>query len=330
MEIWMQRGNMFRTAALCLAAAVSWPAPAAAQEGRAWLESQGLEAGEGKSFEDFEAVVARAKGAPKPEERVVVFQKGKVAWQSAAKDAPAGSRWTVHSLGRDLDGDKSPDMHVSSQSPQSGCCTTHYVYRLKPQVRRVAAYDAGHVAGGDFVEIPGRRAPVMISADDAYAAAFAPHATSYFPVVVLEVAGGRMRMVRELMQSKLPGQPPPVCEHPTATANPWLKERCGEYVTSRRNARANNIKQRLVAIKAERSVDKLKWEDYYGSGILAAITAELNRYAYTGHGGAGLRWLETIWPGNDAIKLKMLQTLRETQAKSRFAADLKAIASDYK
>jgi hypothetical protein len=318
------------TAFAALVAGTYLAAPASAQDAKAWLDAQGLEAAEVKSFEDFEAVVARTKGASRPDDRVVVLRQGKPAWQSTPKDSEAGSRWTVHSIGRDLDGDGAPDMHVSAQTSGSGCCTTHHIYRLKPAVRRIASLPAGHVAGGDFVSVPGRRAPVMISADDAYAAAFAPHASSYFPVVVLEISGGRFRFARDLMQSKLPGQPPPICEHTSATANPWLKERCGEYVTSRRNARANNIKSRLSAIKAERSADKLKWEDYYGSGVLAAVSAEINRYAYTGHGGAGIRWLETIWPGNDAIKMRMLATLRETQAKSAFAPELKALASDYK
>ena len=46
------------------------------------------------------------------------------------------------------------------------------------------------------------------------------------------------------------------------------------------------------------------------------------------HGDA--RALETVWPGNDAVKVKFVQTLRQTQAKSAFAPDLQALASDYK
>ena len=33
-----------------------------------------------------------------------------------------------------------------------------------------------------------------------------------------------------------------------------------------------------------------------------------------------------MWPGNDAVKVKFVNTLRQTQAKSVFAEDLKAIA----
>jgi hypothetical protein len=54
----------------------------------------------------------------------------------------------------------------------------------------------------------------------------------------------------------------------------------------------------------------------------------MNRYAYTGHGNAGLTWLETVWPGNDQIKVRFLQTLRQTQSKSQFAEDLKRLALD--
>jgi hypothetical protein len=64
--------------------------------------------------------------------------------------------------------------------------------------------------------------------------------------------------------------------------------------------------------------------------VLAAVSAEMNRYAYTGHGAAGMNWLETVWPGNDAVKLKFVSTLRQTQAKSVFAEDIKALASDYR
>ena len=62
--------------------------------------------------------------------------------------------------------------------------------------------------------------------------------------------------------------------------------------------------------------------------MLASVSAEMNRYAYTGHGSAGYNWLETIWPGNDAVKVKFIQTLRQVQGKSAFAEDLKAIATN--
>ena len=58
----------------------------------------------------------------------------------------------------------------------------------------------------------------------------------------------------------------------------------------------------------------------------AAVSAEMNRYTYTGHGDAGYNWPETVWPGNDAIKVKLVGTLRQTQAKSAFAEDLKRLA----
>jgi hypothetical protein len=168
----------------------------------------------------------------------------------------------------------------------------------------------------------------MISADDSSANAFAPYANSYFPMMVLEIGPkGRLQFARDLMQSRLPGQPPPVCTLPAATANLWLKERCGEYTTSRRQERTSQIKTRLAGIKSGRSADKLKWEDYFENGVLAAVSAEMNRYTYTGHGNAAFNWLETVWPGNDSIKVKFINTLRQTQAKSAFAEDLKALAS---
>lgn len=313
-----------------LVAAIAVVNPAFAQDSKAWLEAQNLGAKSSKGYEEFEVLVAFTKGTP-ADERVVVFKQGKPMWQSNPKETDPGSRWTVHSIGRDLDGNGQPDVHFSSHTGGANCCTTHHVYQLKPQVKRLVAYSAGSMGGGDFIEVPGRKSAIMVSADDSPANAFAPYANSYFPLVILEVGPkGRLQFARDLMQSKLPGQPPPVCTQPPATSNPWLKERCAEYSTSRRHARTNEIKQRLSSIKSQRSADKLKWEDYFENGVLAAVSAEINRYTYTGHGGAAGNWLEMVWPGNDAVKSKFITTLRQTQAKSVFAEDLKGLASDYR
>jgi hypothetical protein len=317
---------------LAALAAFALAGAANAQDSKAWLEAQGLESTEAKEYQDFEAVIAHVKGATDPkamEERVVLFNKGKLAWQSGPKDVDQGSRWKIWSLGRDLDGDSQPDLHVSAFSGGANCCTVHFVYRIKPRVTRLAAYSAGSMGGGDFIQVPDRKTPIMISADDSSAYAFAPYASSYFPMVILEIGKqGRLEFAFDLMQSKLPGQPPPVCSLPAATANLWLKERCGEYTGTRRLARTAEIKSKLQSIKSGRSVEKLEWQDYFGNGVLAAVSAEMNRYAYTGHGNAGLTWLETVWPGNDEIKVRFLNTLRQTQSKSQFAADLKRLALD--
>jgi hypothetical protein len=321
-----------RCVAFIFALALSLPADA--QDSKAWLEAQNLDAVDTKSHEEIEVVVARNKGAKDAADggdRVVVLRQGKPLWQSNPKETDPGSRWTLHSVGKDLDGDGTPDAHFSSHNGGAQCCTTHHVLRIKPQVRRLAAYSAGSVGGGEFQEIAGRKTPVMISADDSSANAFAPYANSYFPVMILEVGKrGRLQFAKDLMQSRLPGQPPPVCASPMAAANPWLRERCQEYTAVRRNERTRQIKARLESIKAGRSADKLKWEDYFENGVLAAVSAEMNRYTYTGHGNAGMLWLETVWPGNDAVKVKFVNTLRHTQAKSAFADDLRGLAADYR
>src|SRR5690349_1208309 len=300
-----------------LAIALLAALPCAAQDAKTWLEKENLEALETKTVEDLEIMIARNKGAKNPkdgEDRVVVFgPKGKQPlWQSNPKETDPGSKWTLHSVGKDLNGDGKPDMHFSSHSGGPQCCTTHHVLALKPQVKRLAAYSAGSVGGGEFIEVAGRKSPVMISADDSSANAFAPYANSYFPVMILEVGSkGRLQFARDMMQSKLPGQPPPICATPTAAANPWLKERCGEYSGARRNERTKQIKGRLDQIKASRSAANLKWEDYFENGVLAAVSAEMNRFTYTGHGNAAFNWLENVWPGNDAVKVKFIQTLRQ-------------------
>jgi hypothetical protein len=303
---------------------------ACAQDTKAWLQAQGLDSVDIKSYQEFDAVVARiagSKDAASGQERVVILKQGKPVWQSNPRETEPGSAWTLRSIGRDLDGDGTPDVHFSSFSGGANCCTTHHVVRLKPQVKRVAVYSAGAVGGSDFIELAGHKEPVMISADDSYANAFAPYANSYFPALILEVGTkGRMELAQDLMQARLPGQPPPVCALPLAATQLWLKERCAEYQTSRRNARTADIKAKLAALKSGRTADRLKWEDYYESGVLAAVSAEMNRYTYTGHGNAGMLWLETVWPGNDAVKVRFVTTLRQTQSRSPFAEDLKALA----
>ena len=303
-----------------------------AQDIQAWLESQGLEATDTKSYEEFEAVVAHVKGAADAvaaQERVIIFKQGKPVWQTNAKETDPGSRWTLHTMGRDLDGDGRPDIHFSSFTGGTNCCTTHHIYELKPRFKRLAVYSAGAVGGGEFIDVPGRKTPIMISADDSSANAFAPYANSYFPAIILEVGErGRLKFATDLMQSRLPGQPPPVCALPLAATNLWLKERCAEYTGARRLARTAEIKAKLAAIKSGRESERLGWDDYFATGVLAAVSAEMNRYTYTGHGNAGMIWLETVWPGNDAVKVKFVTTLRQTQAKSQFAADLKTLALD--
>lgn len=304
-----------------------------AQDSKPWLESQGLEALSWKSHQEFEAVVAGVAGAKDTaaaRQRVVVFRQGKPVLQAGEKEGiEAASRITLHSLGRDLDGDGQPELHFSAFSGGAHCCTTHFVYKVKPAVRRHAVYAAKNVGGTDFTDLPGRKTPVMVSADDTSAYVFAPYASSYFPVVVLEVSPkGRFQFAGDLMRGKLPGEPPPVCAQPAATANPWLKDRCGEFTSAKRKARTQEIQAKLREIKSQRASDKLKWDDYAGTGVLSAVAAEMNRYAYTGFGAAGMNWLETVWPGNDAVKGEFLAKLRETRVKSAFAEDLRVLSTD--
>jgi hypothetical protein len=307
---------------------------AAAQDSQSWLEAQGLEAADTKTLDDFEVVVARVKGTKASkdvavaQERVVVFLKGKPVWQSNAKENEATARWKIHALGRDLDGDGQPDLHLSAVTGgANNCCTTHYVYRLKPQVKRSSVYAANSVGASDFIDLPGRKTPVMVSADDSSANRFAPAASSYFPAVILEATPkGRFQIAKELMRTALPGQPPPICTQAAATANAWLKERCGDYVSSRRTARIQEIKTKLASVKQGRAAEQVKWEDYLAAGVLVAIAAEVNRYAYTGHSNAGMSWLESVWPGNESVKVKLVSEIRQTWAKSAFAEDLKGLA----
>ena len=91
-------------------AAITAALPSAAQDSKAWLEAQNLEATNTKGFNEFEAVVAHTKGTP-ADQRAIVLKQGKPIWQSNPKETDPGSRWTLHSIGRDLDGNGQPDVH---------------------------------------------------------------------------------------------------------------------------------------------------------------------------------------------------------------------------
>src|SRR5438270_6938356 len=85
-----------------------------AQDTRAWLQGQGLDSVDIKTYQEFDAVVARiagAKDAASGQERVIVLKQGKPVWQSNPRETEPGSSWTLHSIGRDLDGDGTPDVH---------------------------------------------------------------------------------------------------------------------------------------------------------------------------------------------------------------------------
>jgi hypothetical protein len=146
-----------RSIALALWLLAGAAAPAFAQDSKAWLESQGLEPVDAKAFNEFEAVVARPKGGG--EQRAMIFGKAaKPLWQSNPKDTEPGSKWTIHSIGRDLDGNGQPDVHFSTNTGGATCCTTHHVYQLKPQVKRLAVYSAEAWAAATSSTCPGARA----------------------------------------------------------------------------------------------------------------------------------------------------------------------------
>ena len=93
----MRRILIFLAACAMAQAALAAPpaAPAGPQDSKDWLESQGLEATASKEFQEFEAIVARVKGAKDAaaaEERVVVFRQGKLVWQSNAKELVEADR----------------------------------------------------------------------------------------------------------------------------------------------------------------------------------------------------------------------------------------------
>jgi hypothetical protein len=304
--------------------------PCAAQDAKSLLEAQGLEVGDAKSFQDLEAVVARVKGAKDPaaaQERIVIFSGGKKAWESSDKDVAPASRIEIKSIGRDLNGDGHPDLLFSAFPAGAQCCLTYHVYSLKPKVARLASFASGNSGATGFVDIPGRKKPVAFSADDTSAYTFTNYAGSVFPMVVLEVGDkGRFAFAQDLMKPKLPGMPPPACTLAGLKLESFQQRVCNEYATAKRRERVAKIKAQLADIKVGRDHGKVPWEDYWKTGMMAEMASELDRYAYTGHLTAGLGWLESVWPGNDAVKARFVAMYNENKARSQFVEDLKALA----
>src|SRR5690349_18508078 len=95
-------------------AALAFAPAAFGQNSAAWLEKEGLEATSTKTLDEFEAVIAKPKAGG--EEKAIIFAKGKPAWQSNPKETEPGAKWTIHSIGRDFDGNGHPDVHFSTNT----------------------------------------------------------------------------------------------------------------------------------------------------------------------------------------------------------------------
>src|SRR5258708_11771043 len=128
--------------------AAAWALPALAQDSKAWLEAQGLDAVDTKGFQEFEAVVAKAKGGG--EQRAIIFKQGKPAWQSTPKDTDPGSKWSIVSIGRDLAGNGQPDVHFSTNTGGATCCPTPPPYPLEPPGKRPGPDPAGRLGARPF------------------------------------------------------------------------------------------------------------------------------------------------------------------------------------
>jgi len=120
----------------------------------------GLEAAATKEFQDYEAIVARVKGAKdaaSAQERVVVFAKGKLAWQSAPKDfvEPAQKSRCTRSDATSTERPAADALH----GVLGRRALLHDALRVpaEAQVRRHAVYPAKNVGGTDFMDLPAAR-----------------------------------------------------------------------------------------------------------------------------------------------------------------------------
>jgi hypothetical protein len=133
------------------------------------------------------------------------LRQGQAAWQSNPKETEPGAKWTINSIGRDFDGNGQPDVHFSTNTGGANCCVTHHVYELKPKVKRLAAYSAGSMGASDFIDVPGRKSPVMVSADDSSAKRVRAVRELVFPAAHPRSGPkGRMQFAQDMMQTRLP------------------------------------------------------------------------------------------------------------------------------
>jgi hypothetical protein len=308
---------------LVLAAAIVFMPDASAQtaSGKQWAKDRRMEVVQVRSLRNYEAMVVRTV----KDEGAVVLIDGIASWESPKDPQAGGMKWTIHDIGRDLDLDGNPDLHLSSQSSKG---TTHHVLRFslqgRPQVTPVVQFSTGAASGGPFVDVPGR-APVMIAAD--YTTGKADVASPRSTLVLLEIGpGGRMRFARDLMRADQAQWAPPMCALAFATAHAPIRERCAEYDSSRRAVRDAELKAKLSALKSTRAGGNLTWQDYKDSGLLAAFAAEMNRYAYKGHGMEGQSWLSKMWTGPDPLREIFISGIRKNDSQTLFVDELRAIS----
>ena len=220
--------------AIVPAALAAPPAPAGPQDSKSWLESQGLEAAASKEFQEFEAIVARVKGAKdaqSAQERVVVFAKGKLAWQSNPKElVEPAQKFALHSLGRDLDGERPAAAALLGLLGRGALL--HHALRLQAQA-------PGEAARGLPRQERGRhrlhRPAGTQDADHDLGRRLERHRVRAVLQLLLPAGGpgggpkGQFQFAGDLMHSRLPGMPPPVCASPPPPPTPGSRSAAAKF-----------------------------------------------------------------------------------------------------
>src|SRR5215212_1588334 len=86
--------------------------------------------------------------------------------------------------GRDINGDGSPDLVVSTWSGGAHCCYTTTVYSVGRDVRNVLAVETGNCGPGTFDDLDGNGVLEFSTCDDQWADAYCDFASAPMPTVV--------------------------------------------------------------------------------------------------------------------------------------------------
>ena len=195
----------------------------------------------------------------------------------------------MHSVGRDLDGNGQPTCTLRAHG--GATAAHHHVYQLKPSEAAVA-YSEGSMAGR-FHRASRRKSAVMSPPTTLRRMPSRP-TQLYFRWYPRGGAERACSSRADLMQSKLPGQPPPICTQPPATSNPAQGTLRGVWELAGRREPTDQAGCRRSSRSAPRQVSgrtTSRTECWRQSPPRSTLPYTATR--------RGRQLLETVWPGNE-------------------------------
>ena len=93
--------------------------------------------------------------------------------------------------GRDVNGDRLPDLVVSTWSGGAHCCYSTTIHSVGREVRPLLSIETGNCGPGEFMDLDGNGTMEFITCDDRWGYAHCSFAESPFPSVVLAYDAAR-------------------------------------------------------------------------------------------------------------------------------------------